>query len=343
MPDETEPVVETPTLEGAPATPAQLTPETTPTPAVEGAAPSPPAAAEGQPPAPAEPPQFFEAIVDGKPFQIPRSAQFPWKRGDESGLMALDEFVGTPMRLKDYTQKTQAVAEQQRRIAAREQELQRLEVEHKARIESAKSNRQRLVEAAAQGGEAFQRELEHQQRMETDEDYRQRYEESEEWRIHQALEQHDEATARAAHAETVLERTRAYIAEACARHPGVDPRRIERLYGQALTAGQADLTQRDVDALITEELRVMQSAANPLKGELDTVKQELAALKAQLGAAQHNERTSAAITRATGNAPGKPANGAPPAPAARKPFDPTTDNEADWIRNWLKEGQGATA
>lgn len=340
--DAAPPAPEPSAAAGAPAAPAA---SATP-PAVPDTADAPPAGAEAAPTSalPPEPPPYFEAMVDGKPFQIPRNAQFPWKRGDETGHYTLEQIQRSPFLLEDYGRKTRELAEQRRVVEERDRVAARRDAELTARIESVRTDRQRLVEAAKQGGEAFQRELEHQQRLETDEDYRTRFEESEEFRISQRVAEYDAEQARTQATETVAGRVRSYIAEACAKHPGIDPARVEDRYSQALRTGGADLSADAVDAIVREEAAHVERLTVPLKGELDTLKQQVAALTAQLQASGHNAQTVAAIDRAKGSQAGRPANGAPPAPTrAIKPFNPVTDDADDWLRRWKAEGRQLSA
>ncbi len=316
---------------------AQPTTDTGSAPAVTEGVPAPTATTPAAEPV-TEAPKFYEAIgPDGGPFQIPLGVKFPFKRGDETGQMSIEDITKSPMLYADYQAKMRERAERERQ---RDQQIERQRVEYEARLESATSMRPRLVVAAAQGGEAYAKELRHQEMMETDPDYRQRWEESEEYRIGQAVTQHDAGIERAARTESVTTRVRDYIGQACAKHPGLDPVKVERLYGMALRSGQADLSADAVDAIIAEETAQMTALTQPLRAELESLKSQFAGLTAQLQANQHNSQTSAAIDRAKGVTPGRPANGAPPAPSgARKPFNPMTDDPDAYLASWVAEGR----
>lgn len=326
----------------APATPVatemSAAPVAAPTTSAPAASTAPNNAAAAAAPAPVV--EYFEAMVDGQPFQIPKSAQFPWKRGDESGFHTLAEITESPYLKADYTRKMQELGEQRRQVLAAEGQNERIRVEMEARREAANTARQRLIEAQAKGGEALERELRHQELMETDEEYRERFSQSEEYRIDQRMRTHDAEVDRVARTESAVTRARDYIGQACAKHPGLDPKHIEAVYSMALQTGRADLTEDAVDAIIAEEVRRGQQLNQPLQTELDGLKKQVAELTAQLSANGHNANTSAAIARATGSQPGKPANGNPPAPQrALKPFDPNGPlTEAQWKRAWLNEG-----
>lgn len=344
MPDDDTLPAETPVATDAPATPVVDAGSASDTPVpttAEGAAPAGDApAAEATP----EPPKYFEAMVEGKPFQIPLNAQFPWKRGDETGFHSLEEIQKSPMFERDYRVKTQQLAEQRRQYEQRSAEVERREIELQARVEAATNARRRLIEAQAKGGAEYERELRHQELMETDADYRERFEQSEEFRINQRLTQHDAERDRAVRTERTTERVRDYIREACAKAPGVDPAKIERLYGAALRSGHADLTADAVDALIAEEVHGINAITKPIKSEVEALQKQIAALQTQLQATEHNGRTAAAIDRAKGTQPGRPANGAPPAPrGAMKPFDPTKDDPDEYVKRWVREGAGAAS
>jgi len=349
LPDDTAPP-DTPAEPSAPApaaAPDGVAPAAQPT-TDPGSAPAPtagvPAATSEPAPEPATTaPQFFEALgPDEQPFQIPLGTRFPWKRGDETGFATVEEIAKSPMFERDYRHKTQELGVRERVLADREAEIERARLEYETRIEAARTNQRRLVEAATQGGEAYAKELRHQEMMENDPEYRERYEQSEEFRIHQRLSEHDAESDKAARTQSTTERVRSYIAEQCAKVPGLDPDAIEEAYGRALRRGHARLHADDLDQIIAKERTRVEGLTQPLRGEVEGLKQQVANLSAQLQASAHNAGVSAAIDRATGATPGRPANGAPPAPrGARKPFNPSTDNESEWLRNWNAESAPA--
>lgn len=316
-----------------PATPVPTTGDTT---AVAASDPAPASGTESSAAAVAE---YFEATVDGKPFQIPKSAQFPWKRGEETGFHTLDQITKSPQLYEDYQRKTAEVAAQRRAIQEQESQIERTRVEMEARLESARTARQRLIEAQAKGGAELERELRHQELMETDEEYRERFQQSEEYRISERLSKHDADQDRLARTESATQRASDYIRHACEAAPGVDPEKVRRIYALALQTGHADLDQASVDRIIAEEKAGIDRTVQPLSTEMAALKKQVAELQAQLQANSHNARVTQAIDRATGAQPGKPANGNPPAPkAGLKPFNPATDNEADWLRQWNQIG-----
>lgn len=332
--DETTPPDVTP--EAASAAPAAAAVETVASPPVPTtpttpATPSTPEASAGAvvpstPAVPAVPTiEEIELQVGDAVQKLPADARFTAPDGT---TYTLDELRRSPLLMRDYTRKTQAVAEQRRA-------LEREQVEIRARAELLATNRKRLMDAYAQGGEALEKELRHQELLERDADYRQRFEESEELRVRREVEQYDTTSRQAEEAEAIARNARAYIARACAQHAGLlDPQEVASLYQHALSTGEADFTADSVDRIIARELQRAQRVTGPVQQELAALRAELAALKATATVTQGNAAVSAQIATAKAPKVGTPAAGAVPVRGAVKPFNPATDDPAEWKRQW---------
>ena len=283
------------------------------------------AIANGDQQAAADAIEEIEALLGDQPTKLRADLRF--KVGKDGQEVALKELLKSPLLMRDYTRKTQQIAEQRR-------EMERRDVEVQARAKLLASNRERLMQAYAQGGDALAREMRHQELMETDPDYRQRFEESEEFRVAQEVSAYEQTVATQEQARTVADNIRGYIAQACQQHPELDPADIEAQYRAALTSGDARLHADDVDAIIARERQRLSRVTAPVSQELAALKAELAALKAERQVQQHNAATAAAMDKTKAPAVGKPAAGGVPVPAPIKPFNPDTDDPIEWKRRW---------
>jgi hypothetical protein len=329
------PVVETPAVD----TPAVDTPAT------DGQARGPdgkfvatPAPATDTPAAPVVPDtsavaattRTIKGRVNGQPVEvvIPVGFELPVKRGKEETFAPFEEIEKAPLLQRDYTLKTQGIAQQRRELEARAAELE-------ARNEQAREDRTRYLKAMEQGGEVAKREIEHLQRLELDPDYRARYEESEEFRISRKMEEHHETVDSLEVEAKTADRIRSYIADESAKYPGIDPERVAQIYGMALSSGRLTRMHRDdVDEVIRGEVQLMQRGAAPVSGELETLKKEVARLSAALEAQAHNSKVVAAIDR-TGKPPvGAPGRGAVPGEAPFEPFNPDKESREQFQTRW---------
>lgn len=277
-----------------------------------------------------------EGRVNGQPYKIkvPAGFEIPWKRGSEEGHASFDEVLKSPNFERDYQHKMQKLARDRQEWEA---QRERDRVEYEARREQAADNRRRMLEAAAQGGEALERERRHQQLLETDPDYRKRWDESEEYRIRERLSAHDTERTVLEQNLTTAEAIRGYIAREAEKYPGVDPARVAMLYGQALQTGRFGerVHADDVDAILREEANVVERGRGTVMTELDQLKAELAAIKAEKSAEAHNAKVAAAVERtARPQAGQRPARGAVPGEAPFAKFDPAKETEQEFRARW---------
>lgn len=270
---------------------------------------------------------MFEALQGDE--KVPLRADLKIPVGKDGKLYTLEQLTRSPLLEADYTRKTQRVAEERRT-------MERERVEMQARAELLKSNRERLMSARRQGGEALEREIRHQELLETDEDYRQRFEESEEFRVQQAVAEHEGATRTTEEAHYTAQNIRSYIGEVCAKHPELDPREIEDAYRAALESGKAELRSSSVDRIVASQLQRVQRVTQPLATQLDALKAELAALRAEQTVGKGNAAVSAQIGKTKAGPVGRPAAGAVPVTPGIQPFRPGIDNEQEYLARWKK-------
>ena len=267
----------------------------------------------------------IEALLGDRPTKL--RADLAFKIGKDGQTVALKELLKSPLLMRDYTRKTMQLAEQRR-------EMERRDIEVQARGKRLADNRQRLMQAYAEGGDALAREMRHQELLEQDPDYRQRFEESEEFRIQQEIRTYDTQVQMQEQSKSIAEQVRGYIGEVCAQYPELDPSDIEDQYRAALSSGAARLNRDDVDAIVARERQRLSRVTAPVSQELAALKAELAALKAQRQVDGHNAATAAVMDKHKAPAIGKPAAGAVPVPAPLKPFNPDTDDPTEWKRRW---------
>lgn len=267
----------------------------------------------------------IEALLGDQPTKL--RADLKFRVGKDGQEISLKDALKSPLLLRDYTRKTQQLAEQRR-------EMERHDVEVRARGELLAQNRQRLMDAYAQGGDALAREMRHQELLEGDPEYRQRFEESEEYRVRQQMEAYEGTVATQERATNAADDARRYIAAECAKYPALDPAEIEAAYATALQAGRADLNASSVDRLIQRELQRVHRVTAPVSTELAQLKAELAALKATQTVQQHNAATAAQIGNAKAAAVGTPSAGQVPITPGLKPFNPDTDDLQEYKRRW---------
>lgn len=283
------------------------------------------ALASGDQAAAADAIEEIEAILGDQPTKLRADLRF--KVGKDGQEVGLKDLLKSPLLMRDYTRKTMQLAEQRR-------EMERRDVEVQARATRLADNRQRLMQAYAEGGDALEREMRHQELLEHDPDYRQRFDESEEFRVQQDVQSYEQKVQLQDHSRTVADNIRGYIAQACQQHPELDPSDIENAYRIALTSGEARLHADDVDAIIQHERQRLSRVTAPVSQELAALKAELATLRAQTQVQDHNAATAAAMGKTRTPAIGRPAAGAVPVAAPLKPFNPDTDDPVEWKRRW---------
>ena len=270
---------------------------------------------------------MFEVLHGDEKVQLRADAKIPV--GKDGKLYTLEQLTRSPLLEADYTRKKQRIADDRRA-------MERERVEMQARADLLKSNRDRLMQARLQGGEALEKEIRHQELLETDEDYRQRFEDSEEFRVQQKIAEYDGTARQTEKARGSANAARRYIAKACAAHPELDPHDIELAYQSALMAGTAEVHADSVDQIIAAELQRVQRVTQPLAGQLEALKAELAALRAEQSVGKGNAAVSAQIGKTKAGPVGRPAAGAVPVTPGIQPFRPGIDNEQEYLARWKK-------
>lgn len=283
--------------------------------------------------------EYIEAQLDGKPFQLPKGVRIPWEQGGEQGFVSVDEARRNFLFQRDFTRKTQALAEERRRDRAAQDEWERQRVATEARFEALERERKAFLDAQLDPG-ARERLDRHLEAMATDPEYRRRWERGLEADAHDAVAAFDATQRVQAETQAIITDAQRYIDETAATYPGVDPLDVEAIYAEQWrrAAQLEDPRERQartdqlrkpsfVDAIFKHEAQRIERVTAPLKGELDGLKKQLATLQAERRTDQHNTETAAAIARAKGPKVGVPA-GAAPAPPGRQPPKPFAGGDA---------------
>lgn len=278
--------------------------------------------------------EYIEAqLDDGKPFRIPRSAKIPWEQKGETGFVSVDEARRNFLFQRDYTRLTQRDAERRRDDEQRMASWERERVAHEARWEALERERKAFLDAQVDPA-ARERLERHLDAMANDPEYKRRWERGLEADAHDAVDAFDSQQRVQTETQAIIADAQQYIETAAAKYPGVDPMDVEAIYADQWRRAAAldDARERQaridqlrkpsfVDAIFKHEAQRIERVTAPLKGELDGLKKQLAALEAGRRTDQHNTETAAAIARSKSAKVGVPA-GAAPAPPGRKPPEP---------------------
>lgn len=283
--------------------------------------------------------EFLEARLNGQPYQLPKGVELPWKRGNETGFVSVEELQKRDMLERDYRLKTAALAEQKRSYEAMQRQIAAEQARVKAREAYLAEQEEQARQAFKDPGE-LQRWHDHLQRYQSDPHYRRAWDDSLRVRETEAeLSVYREAEEQQAVIDTATQLAAEVERIVTTEFPGVDVALVRERYAQALMAGQADMSEMAIRHFAKQEAAVAERVTQPLRSELDEMRKELAALKKErelaAQAAQHNATTSHALNRAA--APNvAPAGGAPPAPPARKPREAYTADKRDEVhREWI--------
>lgn len=268
----------------------------------------------------------IEAILDGKPFKIPKGVQFPWKRGNETGTAPITEIAKSPFFEKDYRIKTAEAAQLRRRAEQEIAQARALVARTQAREAYLREQEERLKEAQLDP-EKWERYERHMDMLQKSPEYRKTWEDALAKRESDAelgiLRQQQEAQA--------VEEAQSAVIEAIDRlageFPDADKERVRSAYADALIQGRLPLSEDALRHVFKQEAeqagalraKVREAELSPLQKELADLKAELAAMKKAGAAGAHNASVKDKIDKS--KVPGAPAGGSPPAPATKKPLE----------------------
>lgn len=275
--------------------------------------------------------EYLAAQLDGKPYQLPKGVQLPWKRGAEQGYASIDEIQRAHMFERDYRAKTSAHAERERQFTLNEKLA---EARLKAREDYLKEQQTESQKAIMSPEEMVKWEAT-QEVIRSNPTLQKMMNDALTGRISQA-----ESAARQeydAHVELVDETQK--VADAIVRignqnYPGIDPERIRMRYATELAAGTMPVSTEAIGYLYRQEAEFVQKATAPVQEQLKQMADKIAAFEAANAAATHNANTAAKI-KDTLHPVGTPSGGnAPSGAATPKQFKGKTLHErgAEWAR-----------
>lgn len=341
MPDESISPAEAVANWVADGTPTQE-PVTTETPAPEPVRePESQPSAESSPPAPAQEPavapEMFVGRVGEQEFKVPVNFEIPLKRGDEIEWVPVGEAQKRGMLEKDYRAKTTDLSTQRQQLERQVAEANAIAQRHAAR-ERLLAERERRIQEMVRDPEGLEQYNEHLEQYRNNPIYRKAIDDSldaellkADTQVSQELQYAEAVDAAAAQAVT-------WIDEIGQRpeFAGVDKSRVRETYARELQQQSARFDPTEVERIFRSEAKYRQQVLedSPLRRELEELKAQVAAQKAQQQASVHNQTVQNAIARA--RTPNVAPAGAPSAPAPKPNASPIfgRDQLEDRISAW---------
>jgi antirestriction protein len=238
---------------------------------------------------------FIDAQLDGKPFQLPRNAAVPLKRGEEVEYVPIAELQKRGMLEKDYRAKTADLAAQRRQMEVQE----RVNAARIAAMETWQKEQQEFAAKAYQSPEDQARYESFIEQYRGNPAFKQMVDDAAAARVMQAeraaideVQGEDALKAEVQELYTAIQRT-------AEKFPGVDADQVRVAYARDLQTGATHVGVDAIESYFQREAEKRQSILGPVNTELDALKRQIATLSQQLQAQQHNEKTQLQIARAT--------------------------------------------
>jgi len=236
------------------------------------------------------------------------------------------------MQERDYRIKTQATADENRRLAA---ERARFTVEKEAFATEREMQRQAMLDP-----EKLEQYNLHYEQMAKNPLYRKTFEDAQSGKMAAAEleivreEQRDQVNREAA------DNLGNFIKETGTQYPGVDPDRVRQIYAKELRSGDIqEITEASVHQVYKQEAEYVKTTLSPLQAQLTALEAKIASLTDTKATTAHNAKTDKALVNAkappklaaTGNGT---AVGTSTPETKFKPF--TTSELPDKIREWSR-------
>jgi len=278
----------------------------------------------------------LEAVLDGKPYPVPRNLTFSLKSGGQVSQRTLEDLFKGGLREADYTRNMQQVAQQRRQL---EQRIAQADAQLAAAQERAnwiKEQEQQMLEAQ-KDPKAWEEYQEMMRLRASSPRIAKLFDDALASREIGAQNKVFEEQNTTRQVEYEADQARRWISEIGREFPSVDPERVRVIYGTALKAG--DFPENTPDAVRTVyqwEAENVKKAASPLEQELTALKARLEELEAGKQVEAHNAKTERVLQRA--KAPNTaPAGGGPAAPVRvqeKKPIPPVRQAIDKAISDW---------
>lgn len=264
-------------------------------------------------------------MLDGKPFKLRADLQIPWKRGQETGFHTLDEIKRAGMMGRDYSTRMHEFKTERAAFAASQDEWNREKVRQETRFKALERDTEMWRDARSDPtGEKWTKYLEHRELYAADENYRNAFDRSIDADVADAEKAYEVQAKSQVISGNIASDAAEYITSLAEKFAGVDPNRVTKQYVEAWKEAAAEQdparkqryiaylkSPKSVDDLYTAAHEEASRLTAPLTSQLESLKQELAALKAAQQASEHNDRTRAAINGSRTSTPGRPASGVP--------------------------------
>lgn len=278
---------------------------------------------------------FIDAqLGEGQTFQIPRGVRIPLKRGDTVEYRTIEELQTGGMLELDYRHKTADLGRSRRELEQQRDEHRRMVARAQER-EKWLTEREAEMRAAQQDPDRWAAWQEVQRQYAENPNFKKIFDDALETRLVKAENEIYRSRDEEAITRDAIATAKGWVVEIGREYPGVNPARVERLYGQALSLGQATLDPASVRAIYQSEADYLTEHQTPLQTALATLTAEVAALKGTTAAGKHNKATDHALRRA--GAPPVATTSQPPGPGqAPKPtpfgINELPDRNSAWSR-----------
>jgi len=280
---------------------------------------------------PAQQREVIEAVLDGKPFQIPKGVTFKLKAGATSEDRKIEDLLSGGMRELDYRRKTTDVARRVRDLDNQSTTLAARQKALDARDAWLKEQQQEMAEAMKDPAK-WEQYQELQRLAQSNPRVAKMLEDAIAKRETDArMEVFEEAKGR----EEVNHNVQSAMGwiEELSKDPQyamVDPERVRFLHSRELTSNPNwDNTPEHIASIFQAEAKYLsgfsERLVSPLQKQLDEMKAQLAARAEEEGRGKHNARTARALDRskATSTAP---VARTPPGPRRVEPPKPIPPN-----------------
>jgi hypothetical protein len=323
------------------------------------------ATAAGASPAQAEQAKqdMIDAMLDGKPFQVPKGIQFAYQRGGKQVYRPIDEILRNHINHHDYQAGKERLARAQAEIERRDREAMLRDEAFQEEQKWLNEEHERFLKAAAADPDSDDARAyrDHLTQLRENPTYRKMVEDSRKLRqreradvVTDELGRFDQATSLSGDVATYIERVCAHE-----KYQGfVEPQELREAYAEALQSGRfrwpddsdADFETKvnraiteQVQSLANERLALRERFTKPVSDELAAAQARIKELEAAADADATNGETRRQIARSREARAGAPAGGAPPAQGGKskdppKPFMGGTPEARDRVKSWVRGG-----
>lgn len=304
--------------------------------------------------------EMIDAMVDGKPFQVPKNIHLPHVRNGQTVYRPLNQVLREHINHNDYQAGRDRLGREMAALEERNREFQLRQAAFSERERWLTEENDRMMKASEADPDSpeGQEYRDHLRLMRESPSYRQKFKDSQELRerkqsdtVSEGIQQHRVAVGTASD-------IRNYIESKVAVHPKyrglVNADELRQAYGQALRTGEIRLpdpadpefdgaVQRGVIRLADEMRERAQRITSPLAAQLETERTARVAAEAALEAGKANAETRRQVQRGAAARTTAPTGGAPPAQGGRTKTPPTTyvggtPEARDRLKKWVNGG-----